>query len=249
MNINEFCKELRLPFMCENHKILIDEAVKTGQPYDEFLHHLLENEYLLKQSNSIKRKIKEAQFPQKLYISDFDKTVYNEKFIAKFSEMETLEFINERQNIILLGATGAGKTFYATALGILACQQGKRVLFVSVADLIIKLKETMSLNQISSFKRKFSTFDLVIIDELGYYSFGKEIAELFFNILSCREKRGSIIITTNLNFDEWTGPLGDPKLASALISRICRQAHIIELEREIDGRMQDTLDWMKSRHK
>lgn len=248
MTTFEICRVLRLPFVRENYEILVDEATKTNQPYDEFLHQLLENEYLLKQANSIERKIKEARFPQKLFIEDFDKTVYDKRFIDKFSELETLAFIKEKQNIILMGATGAGKTFYATALGMLACQKSMRVLFVSVADLIIRLKETMSMSQITNFKQRFLAYDLVIIDELGYYSFGKEIAELFFSILSTRDKCGSVIITSNLNFDEWATPLGDTKLASALISRICHRSHIIELERDIDGRMQDTLNWMK-RHK
>jgi len=248
MNTYEICKLLRLPFVRENYKSLIDEATKTNQPYEEFLQHLLENEYLLKEANSIQRKIKEARFPQKLFLDDFDKSVYDKRFTQKFSELEMLDFIRDKQNIILMGATGAGKTFYATALGILACQKGMRVLFISVADLIIKLKETMSQSQITNFKQRFTAYDLVVIDELGYYSFGKEIAELFFNILSTRDKKGSIIITSNLNFDEWPTPLGDPKLASALISRICHRSHIIELERDVDGRMQDTLNWM-NRHK
>lgn len=248
MNIYEICKVLRLTFIRENYKSLIDEAAKTNQPYEEFLRHLLENEYLLKQANSIERKIKEAKFPQKLFLDDFDKSVYDKRFVDKFKELETLDFIGNKENIILMGATGAGKTFYATSLGMLACQKGMRVLFVSVADLIIKLKETMSMSQITNFKQRFVAYDLVIIDELGYYSFGKEIAELFFSILSTRDKKGSIIITSNLNFDEWATPLGDTKLASALISRICHCSHIIELERDVDGRMQDTLNWM-NRHK
>jgi len=104
----------------------------------------------------------------------------------------------------------------------------------------------MSSNAVSSFKRKFQNWDLIILDELGYYSFGREMSELFFNIVSAREQKGSIIITTNLNFDEWVQPLGDQKLTGALVSRICHKSHIIELERDIDGRMQDTLDWLKS---
>jgi DNA replication protein DnaC len=149
----------------------------------------------------------------------------------------------------LTKTAGAGKNYYACALGLLACMQGKSVLFITLADLIIRLKENLSLNQISSLKRKFQNCDLIILDELGYYSFNTEIAELFFNLLSSRELKGTAIITTNLEFDERTKPLGDTKLTGSLVSRVCRRAHIIELEREIDGRMQDSLGWLDSRKK
>jgi len=173
--------------------------------------------------------------------------LYDEKYLPEFNELETLKFIDEKKNLILIGSTGAGKTFYSGILGFEACKQGKSVLFITVADLIIKIKETMSLNQISKLKNKFEKYDLVILDELGYYSFDKEIAELFFNLVSSRYQKGSIIITTNLNFDEWISPLGNSKLTGALVGRLCEKSYIIELEREVDGRMQNTLNWRKSK--
>lgn len=247
MNIQQLCKELRLSYIRDNYDILSDEASKTNQKHSEFLHQLLENEYAQKLENSIKRRIQEAKFPQKVHLSDFDRSVYDPGYADKFAELETLDFIKEKRNLILKGASGAGKTYYASALGLLACMQGKSVLFVTLPDLIINLKESMSLNQISSLKRKFQRYDLIILDELGYYSFDTEIAELFFNLLSCRELKGSTIITTNLDFEEWTKPLGDTKLTGSLVSRVCRRAHIVELEREVDGRMQDTLDWLAAK--
>ena len=241
------CKHLKLSYIKDNYEILIDEAKKTNQSHEEFLHLLLENENSQRLDNSIKRRIREAKFPQNVHMSDFDKTVYDSCYLEKFKEFETLNFINEKRNLILRGASGAGKTYYASALGMLACMQGMSVLFITLADLIIKLKENMSLNQISTLKRKFQNYDLIILDELGYYSFDTAVAELFFNLLSSRELKGSTIITTNLDFDEWVKPLGCTKLTGSLVSRLCRRADVVELEREIDGRMQDTLDWLASR--
>jgi len=249
MNIQELCKQLKLSYIKENYEVSANEARSTNQSYEEFLYMLLENENSQRLENSIKRRITEAKFPQKVHLSDFDKTVYDSCYLEKFRELETLDFIKEKRNLILKGASGAGKTYYASALGLQSCMKGQRVLFITLADLIIKLKENMSLNQISSLKRKFQNYDLIILDELGYYSFDTEIAELFFNLLSSRELKGSTIITTNLDFEEWTKPLGNTKLTGSLVSRVCRRAHIIELEREIDGRMQDTLDWLASRKK
>jgi len=244
MRIEQLCTALKLSYIRDNYAIHIEESKQTNQSHMGFLLDLLENEHSRRQENTIKRRINDARFPQKVHMSDFDRTVYDSKFIERFDELETLEFIDEKQNIILKGASGAGKTYYACALGLAACMAGKSVLFVSLADFIIKLKETMNLNQISSFKRRFQKYDLVILDELGYYSFDKGVAEIFFNLLSSRELQGSIIITTNLDFEEWIMPLGETKLTGAFVSRICRRAHILELEREIDGRMQDTLDWL-----
>jgi DNA replication protein DnaC len=243
MTIKELCSELKLCFIKNNYEVLISEAEQTNQDLENFLKYLLENEYLARKENRIARLIRESKLPQKRRIADFDKSVYAKKYLPEFNELESLRFIDQKRNLILLGNAGAGKTYYAGILGMEACLAGKTVLFLSVSDLIIKIKETMSNNQISKFKSTFQKYDLVILDELGYYSFNQEIAELFFNILEVRYRKGSMIITSNLNVDDWGTPFKDPKIASALISRLCEEAYVIELEREIDGRLQNTLNW------
>lgn len=103
----------------------------------------------------------------------------------------------------MIGIPGSGKTHYATAIGIKACIEGKSGLFSSMPNLVIELKEAMSLNQITNYKKKIEKYDLMILDELGYISFDKEGCEILFNLLSNRNDKGSIIITTNLTFDRW----------------------------------------------
>jgi len=117
----------------------------------------------------------------------------------------------------IIGTPGAGKTHYATALGIAACLKGRSVLFVSVPNLVIELQEAMSSHQITVYRRKFENFDLVILDELGYISFDKSGSELLFNLLSSRNDKGSIVITTNLTFDRWGDVFGDPTLTGAMV--------------------------------
>ena len=136
----------------------------------------------------------------KKYLADFDRAKYAHEFERKFTEFETLNFISNKENIILIGTPGAGKTHYATALGIAACLKSHSVLFVSVPNLIIELKEAMSSHQITIYHRKFENFDLIVLDELGYISFDKSGSELLFNLLSSHNDKGSIIITTNLTF-------------------------------------------------
>ena len=170
------------------------------------------------------------------------------KFLPKFAELETLKFITNAENIILIGSTGAGKTHYATALGIEACMQGKSVLFSSVPNLLIEIREAMSSNQFTAYRRKFERFDLVILDELGYVSFDKQAAEILFNLLSSRHQKGSIVITTNLNFDHWEEIFKTPTLTSAMVDRLCHKAHVLDISREIGGRLEETLAWLEAKN-
>jgi len=249
MNLKELCTELKLSHLKENADILIREAEQTKMPYSEFLLELLENEHLRRIENGIKRRQREAAFPEQVSIENVETDCYDSKFANKFNELNSLDFITKKENIIFIGASGAGKTHCALALGNLACTKGFNVLFVSVPDLIIRLKEAMSQNQITTLKSKFRRYHLIIVDELGYFSFDKSTAELFLNLLSDRFAKGSVIITSNLNFDEWAVPLGDTRLTAALVDRLCCRSHIIELEREIGGRMQETKRWLASKNK
>ena len=166
MRIKELASELKLPYIRGNHQMLIDEAIHTNIGYQEFLTAILEKEVTLRKENGVQNRLRNAKFPIKKYLEDFDRNKYGAEFKKKFDELETLNFINNKENIILIGTPGAGKTHYAIGLGVKACFQGKNVLFTSVPNLIIELKEAMSLNQLNSYKRKFENYDLVILDEL-----------------------------------------------------------------------------------
>jgi len=197
--------------------------------------------------NGVKRRTKEAKFPYKRYLVDFDRTKYSEEFLPEFEELETLDFINKNENIILIGTSGAGKTHYAIALGIQACRQGYSVLFTSVALLISELKEAMSSLQITRFRRRFERYNLVILDELGYVSFDKSGAELLFSLISSRNEKGPIIVTSNLTFDRWAEVFHDPSLTRAAVDRLTHKAHILDISRENGGRFEETMAWIEER--
>ncbi len=139
-----------------------------------------------------------------------------------------------------------GKTHYATALGMKACLENKKVLFISVPNLIIELKEAMSQNQITRYKKQFEKYDLVIIDELGYVSFDKEGSEILFNLLSNRTNFGSMIITTNLLFDRWEEIFKDPILTTALVDRLTYKSHLLNMSGE-SYRIKKTKDWLNQK--
>jgi DNA replication protein DnaC len=234
-----------LPYAKRNWQLLVDEARHTKQDYAAFLGNLLDSEWHLRLENGQARRIKEAKFPLKKYLVDFKRDKYDEVFLPKFDELETLSFIHNKENIILIGTSGAGKTHYATALGIAACMKGHSVLFATVPNLIIELKEAMHTNKLSSYRKRFEKYDLVILDELGYVSMDKTGCETLFNLISSRNEKGSIIATSNLSFDRWEEVFKDPTLTGALIDRLAHKAHVMDISREKGGRFEETIAWLE----
>jgi DNA replication protein DnaC len=125
--------------------------------------------------------------------------------------------------------------------------KGRSVLFAHVPNLILELKETAGNNQLSSYRKRFERYDLVILDELGYVSMDKTGCETLFNLISSRNEKGSIIATSNLSFDRWEEVFKDPTLTGALIDRLAHKAHIMDISREKGGRFEETLAWLEGR--
>lgn len=146
--------------------------------------------------------------------------------------ISSLEFIKQKENVILISNPGMGKTHFATGIGIKACMNTFKVLFVSVPNLIIELKEAMSNHQLTQYKRKFEKYDLVILDELGYVSFDQEGNEILFNLISNRINTGSILITSNLAFDRWDEIFKDTVLTAAIVDRLAHKSYVIDMSGE-----------------
>ena len=166
MTIEETAKALKLSYLQRNFTELLDEAVHTNMNHEEFLLTYLERELEQRLNNGMKRRLRQAKFPVKKYLDGFDRDKYRQEFRTKFTELETLKFIEKKENIILVGSPGSGKTHYATALGIKAITEGKSVLFVSVPNLVIELREALSKHQLNVYKKKFEKYNIVILDEL-----------------------------------------------------------------------------------
>lgn len=245
MNITELALMLRLPYIRDHWQQLADEAKHTGQDHAGFLENLLDAEWRNRLENGQARRIKEAKFPLKKYLVDFKRDKYDGLFLPKFEELDTLGFIKNKENIILLGTSGAGKTHYAIALGIAACMAGHSVLFATVPNMIIELKETLGTNQMTNYRKRFEKYDLVILDELGYVSMDKSGCETLFNLISSRNDKGSIIVTSNLTFDRWEEVFKDPTLTGALIDRLAHKAHILDISRDKGGRFEETIAWLQ----
>lgn len=248
MQIKDYAYAFKLPYLRKHHKDLITEATQLKMGYEDFLKNYFKLEYENRQENSIQRKIREAKFSYRKYLENFKRDHLSFDTKNKINELESLSFIDKKENIILIGNPGVGKTHLAIGLGIKACLEGKNVLFISVPNLIIELKEAMSQNQINNYKRKFEKYDLAILDELGYISFDKEGSEILFNLLSNRNDKGSIIITTNLVFERWEEIFRDPILSGAIIDRLAHKSHIIDMSGD-SYRIKETMEWMKKENK
>lgn len=144
------------------------------------------------------------------------------------TELMRGEYIDKRENILLVGNSGTGKSHVATALGIAACGQGKRVRFFRVTELITQLMEAREERELLRLKKQISKLDLLILDELGYVPASKLGAELLFDVISTAYERLSLIVTTNLPFENWTEVLGSERLTGATLDRLTHRCHILE---------------------
>ncbi len=244
MQIKENAKNLFLTYVSANYSLHVQEAKDTEMAHDAFLDGLLLRELEYRRENRLKKRVTAARFPYKKYLVDFDRSSYGKQTAKLISTLSSLEFVRNKENLILIGNPGVGKTHFAIALGLEACMQDMRVLFTSVPNLVIELREAMSLNQISAFRKKFETYDVVVLDELGYVSFDKDGNEILFNLLSARNDAGSIIITTNLVFERWVEVFKDPILTGALVDRLAHRSHVIDMSGD-SYRIKETMNWLQ----
>ena len=147
-------------------------------------------------------------------------------------QLARCEFVEQRQNVIALGPSGTGKTHVAPGLGLAACQKGLKVRFTTAAALVHELIEAADERRLQRLQKLLLSQDLLIIDELGFVPLSKTGAGLLFEVISQRYGRGSIIITSNLPFDEWTEVFGSERLTGAILDRLTRHVHILEMNGE-----------------
>lgn len=225
-NIQSYLKSLKLYGIVPVYEELSLKATKSKLQYEEYLMLLLEEEIKRKQDSSVKSKIISAKFPFVKTIEEFDFSFqpdFKEKEVIRLSG---LEFIENKENVIFLGPPGVGKTHLAVGLGIKACMQKYRVIFISASklleDLLISSKNGALVNKLLMYSR----FNLLIIDELGYMPIVKEQANLLFQLISMRYEKGSVILTSNYNFDEWSKVFDDNIVASAIIDRLVHHSSL-----------------------
>jgi len=227
--IISYTKELHLPAIRKNYHSISIQAIKAKTSHQEFLLRLLEDEYHSRLENRKVARVRQADFPYKKYLQDIQLEELPVDAQEKIGTLESLEFIENGQNVVLAGNPGTGKTHLAIGLGIKACMESYKVFFTTVPRLITQIRESRSQKTLRTLENRFEKHDLVICDEFGYISFDKEGAEMLFSHLSLRAGRKSTIITTNLSFDRWSEIFGDPVLAAAMVDRLTHKALIVNM--------------------
>lgn len=240
MMLKEDLKALKLSTMARFLEEHLRQATEKGVDYKEFLLDLTSLELQTRAENRLKRRIREAKFPLLKPLETFNVEAASGLDIRLFRELVTCNYIKEHRNIIFLGKSGTGKTHMATALGIEACKKDFRTRFITCYGLANGLIEAREERELQRLIQRYSKYELLILDELGYIPFSKEGAELIFQVLAERHERGSLIITTNLGFADWTKIFGDPVMTAALLDRLTHRAYIINCTWE-SYRLKETL--------
>lgn len=225
-------EKLRLPTIRREWESAAAACAAAGSDYGDFLLQLTERELIEREQRATQRRIKSAKFP-------VIKTLENFEFAAQPSINETLvrqlancEYLDARENVLMIGNSGTGKSHLAIALGFAACSQGKRVRFWSATTLVTHMLELREQRDLKRFLNQMGKHELIIIDELGYVPFSKTGAELLFEIISRAYERLSLILTTNLPFEQWTEVMGSERLTGATLDRLTHRVHIIEANGE-----------------
>lgn len=225
-------KALKLPTMHDTCEKIARRCAADNADHLAFLLQLCELELIERERRAAQRRLKAARFPNIKTLESFDFAARPSINKGLVLELTRGAYIDKRENILLVGNTGTGKTHVATALGVEACGRGKRVRFCKVVELITQLIEAREERQLIRLKSQLAKLDLLILDELGYVPASKLGAELLFDVIGNAYERTSVIVTTNLPFENWTEVLGSERLTGATLDRLTHRCHIIECNGE-----------------
>lgn len=225
-------KSLRLPTMERECDKVASRAANENLDHLAFLLQLVELEMIEREQRASERRLKAAKFAYHKSLDEFDFASQPSLNKPLVLELMRGDYLDGRENILLVGASGTGKTHVATALGMAACSQGKRVRFFRVTELITLLMEAREERQLLRFRKLMARQDLLILDELGYVPASKAGSELLFDIISTAYERQSLIVTSNLPFESWTEVLGSERLTGATLDRLTHRCHILETRGE-----------------
>jgi len=225
-------KKLRLPTFQSEHAKLACQCAAEDKDHVQYLLRLCELELIERERRMIERRIKAAKVPAVKSLDSFDFKAIPSLNKALTMELARCEFVDRRENVIALGPSGTGKTHSALGLGLAACQKGLKVRFTTAAAMVHELIEAVDERRLQRLQKTLATQELLIIDELGFVPLSKTGAELLFEVISQRYERGSIIITSNLPFDEWTEVFGSERLTGAILDRLTHHVHILEMNGE-----------------
>ena len=223
-------RALKAPSLAGAVERLAERARAESWTHEEFLAACLQREVAARESHGGEGRIRAARFPARKSLEDFDYDHQRSLKREVITHLGTLDFVTAKDNVVFLGPPGTGKTHLSTGLGIRACQAGHRVAFATAAQWVARLADAHHAGTLEAELIKLGRVPLLIIDEVGYIPFEAEAANLFFQLVSSRYERASLIVTSNKPFGRWGEVFGDDTVAAAMIDRLVHHAEVIALK-------------------
>jgi len=236
--IRELLKELHLPAIRENFERKNTEALKEQAGYLTFLRELLELECAQRHEKSVHRRLRESNLPLEKNFDTFEMEKLPQKLKHQIKVLREGSFLDRCENVLAFGCPGTGKSHLLAALGQELVRAGKRVYFASTSLIVQELLRAKSELRLDKHIKKLAWFDALIIDDIGYVQQDRQEMEVLFTLLAARYERGSVMITSNLQFSKWESIFKDPMTTAAAIDRLVHHSVILELDAVPSYRME-----------
>ncbi|MCR3922510.1 MAG: IS21-like element helper ATPase IstB [Firmicutes bacterium] len=237
--IKLYAKQLRVPTFTDYDAVA--RQLEPGDGYDKFLCEIMKQELSQRQEAGQRRRIKKAGFPVMKTLDEFDYDRLEHVSKALIWELASCDYIKNRQNIVMIGNPGAGKSHLSLGLGMKACYAGFNVKFYTAMNLANELAEAIQFHRLSKLEKSLAKHDLLIIDELSYLTFNRHQSEMLFQVISERSERASIIVSTNLEFSRWTELFENEIMVAAMIDRLTFRSHVFNMNVTDSYRLEKTL--------
>src|SRR5246127_4578648 len=221
---------MKMPAAARSQAKLADRARQEDWSYERFLQALLSTETASRESSGGRLRIRAAHFPAHKTLEEFDFTFQRSVKKQVIEHLGQLDFLHAKDNVVLLGPPGTGKTHISIALGVRACLAGHRVLFKTATEWVAALGDAQRQGRLDDELRRLERFPLLVCDEVGYIPFDPQAASLMFMLVSRRYERASLIVTSNKPFSAWGEIFGDDMAATAMVDRLIHHAEILSLK-------------------